>query len=83
MPLTGPNSLFIGAEGKSLFLIGRDDLFQLRPRQQNPMRLRLSQQFGGISPALGIQVQVNGFRLVAQDEAQKFTQANRRWKSHV
>lgn len=42
VPLTGPDGERIRAEGKPLFLMGDDNLFQLRPREQNPISLRLS-----------------------------------------
>jgi hypothetical protein len=38
MSLAGTDALTIGAEGNPLFVIGGDDLLQLRPRQHHLMR---------------------------------------------
>ena len=80
--LAGPDSQAVFAEGKALFVVGRDDVFELVQRERNAVLACRLQQFVNVHPASAIERKPDSFGFVAENQAQEFADSDGVFVTH-
>ena len=72
MPLAGADARAIGAELEALFGVGGDDVVEVSTAQGMPGFGAARKQIFDTRPACGVESDMGGFRLMPQDQTEKF-----------
>lgn len=69
--LVGTDEGLVGVEGESLLVVGGDDVLEEGHVDVVACLVQLLDEVGDGCPALGVQLEANGLRLVTEDKAEK------------